>query len=491
MRKFASEAGVDRLESQIESRRVGMLSDTARKVEGSLEGEKPRTKNRERTSSGNAPVGDESRNPEEDSGFPRKKKHYSLYDKITKEANLWQAWKQVAANKGAPGCDGVTIEQYAANVRENLKELRQELRKKTYRPRPVRRHTIPKDGGGERPLGIPCVRDRIVQQAVKQVLEPIFEPKFSDFSHGFRPERGCTTALHIADRAVWHGYEWVVDLDLQQFFDTVDQELLLQAVNEEVADGSVLRLIRQFLKSGVLMPGGDVEPTELGTPQGGPLSPLLANIYLHAFDVSMRARGHRLLRYADDVILFARSQQEAVQALEDAQQVLEQELKLTLHPTKTRIVSIEEGFDFLGFRYFRDTKGRLQKTVRRKSEARFREAIRQRTPRHAGQRPTKPKRMTVTRLRKNRRVKQMLQDLNTYLRGWHGYFRQVRTTWDAFQDLDKFVRRRVRSAITGRYGNGYWHSKLPNAFLEALGLLNLAKLQHEYRMGLLSVPHSS
>jgi len=188
-------------------------------------------------------------------------------------------------------------------------------------------------------LGIPCVRDRIVQQALKQVLEPIFEPKFSKHSHGFRPGKGCATACKTADWAVAHGYHWVVDLDLKDFFETVNHDLLIDAVNEEVADGSVLRLIRQILKSGIVLPTGEREPTERGTPQGGPVSPLLANIYLHRFDVAMLEQGYHPLRYADDCLLFAKSQREAEQALEAARQVLESEWKLTLHPTKTQVVS--------------------------------------------------------------------------------------------------------------------------------------------------------
>jgi len=450
----------------------------------------------ELASSGGAPVGVQSRDGESSAGTQasssRKKKHYLLYDKVCTKRNLWQAWLRVRANKGAPGCDGVSIEQYDASVRENLKELRRQLRAKTYRPRPVRRRPIPKPGGGVRNLGIPCVRDRLVQQALKQVLEPIFERKFTKHSHGFRPGKGVATACQVADWAVAHGYEWVVDLDLKDFFDTVDHELLLDAVNEEVADGSVLRLLRQILKSGMVLPSGEWESTNQGTPQGGPVSPLLANIYLHHFDVVMLEQGRHPLRYADDCLLFAKSQQEAERALAAARQVLEQAWNLTLHPTKTQIVSLDQGFDFLGFRYFRDRHGKLQKIVREKSIKGFRQNIRQRTRRHAGQRRPKTKKLKLSRLRKNRRIQEMIRQVNAYLKGWHWHFKHARTSWTIFRDFDQFVRRRVRSAICGRWaGTRYWNIVMPNSLLRGLGLLSLEELQRQYQLGLLQAPHSS
>jgi hypothetical protein len=193
----------------------------------------------------------------------RKKKWHSLIDKVYALKNLQSAWERVRTNGGAPGIDGMTIEKFTKAAEERLQRLSEDLRAKTYRPQPVRRVCIPKSGGGQRPLGIPTVRDRIVQQAVLQVLEPIFEAKFSRRSHGFRPGRGCATALEVVDRAVQHGYEWVVDADLQSFFDTVDHEKLLDAVNDEVADGSVLKLIRRILQAGVSLPEtAEVEPSD-------------------------------------------------------------------------------------------------------------------------------------------------------------------------------------------------------------------------------------
>ena len=421
----------------------------------------------------------------------RKRKWHSLIDKVYAPGNLQSAWERVRANQGAAGIDGVTLERYGEGVEARLQQLSQDLRAKTYRPQPVRRVFIPKSGGGQRPLGIPTVRDRITQQALLQVLEPIFEVQFSPRSHGFRPGRGCETALDVVDRAVRHGYEWVVDADIQSFFDTVDHERLLTALNTEVADGSVLKLIRSILKAGVQLPAAsETEPTDLGTPQGGPLSPLLANVYLHAFDLQMVAAGYGLVRYADDFVIFAKSESEAAAALELARQVLEGQLGLRLHPEKTQVVSVTSGFAFLGYRYFRDPKtGALRKEVRARSAQRFRDAIRQRTPRLRGERKPRTQRMKLARLAKNQRLRQIIWGLNRYLRGWHGYFKAV---WSAypetpFRNFDGFVRRRLRSTISGRIGSE-WNARLPTALLRDLGLLSLDELQRKYRQGQREAP---
>jgi RNA-directed DNA polymerase len=425
------------------------------------------------------PIREETRAPQ------GKRKWHSLIDKVYAPRNLALAWERVKANGGAPGSDGITVQQYAEHADSWLAELAADLRAKTYRPQPVRRVWIPKSGGGKRPLGIPTIRDRIVQQALLQVLGPIFEAKFSRRSHGFRPGKGCVTALTVVDRAVRAGYGWVVDADLQSFFDTVDHERLLTALNEEVADGTVLRLIRRILTAGVLLPEtSTVEPTELGTPQGGPLSPLLANVYLHAFDVAMGAAGIGLVRYADDFVLFAKSENEAEAALALARQVLEGEWGLRLHPEKTRVVSVDEGFEFLGFHYFRDrVRGQFRKEVRRKSVQRFREAVRARTPRLRGQRKPKARHLTQARLAHNPRLTEMIKSLNRFLDGWHGYFHSVWSPYPEtpFRDYDGFVRRRLRSAITGRRGKGWWNQRLPNALFRDLGLLSLDEQQRKYR----------
>jgi RNA-directed DNA polymerase len=421
----------------------------------------------------------------------RKHKWYSLYDKVFALLNLQRAWQHVAANGGAAGSDGMTLAQFAETAAERLAQLAADLRAKTYRPQPVRRVFIPKSGGGQRPLGIPSIRDRIVQQALRQILEPLFEGKFSTRSHGFRPEKGCATALSVVDRAVKHGYQWVVDADLQAFFDTVDHPKLIAALNEEIADGSVLNLVTRILKAGVCLPEtASVEPTELGTPQGGPLSPLLANVYLHHFDTRMVQAGYGLVRYADDFVIFAKSEGEAAAALTVARQVLEEELGLRLHPEKTRVVSVAHGFEFLGFHYFRDpTTDQLRKAVRPKSVRRFREQVRRLTPRLTNQRRVKARKITPGRLAKNQRLRLTIAKLNTFLRGWHWYFKAVWSPYATpFRDFDGFVRARVRAAITGRVGPGWWNKRLPNALLRELGLIPLEEWHREYLAGQLVAP---
>ncbi len=411
-----------------------------------------------------------------------RRKWYSLYDKVTRKGTLYEAYRQVRANRGAPGCDGMTIAQVEREgVKPFLRGLRRELRDKSYRPRPVLRRTIPKPGGGQRLLGIPAVRDRLVQTAVARVLEPIFELKFSEHSHGFRPGRGCRSALADLDAALAEGYEWVVDADIKSFFDTVDHEVLMAAVNEEVADGSVLRLIEGFLRAGVVVGDEEVASDE-GTPQGGPLSPLLANIYLHPLDAALEAAGYRFVRYADDFVVLARTRREAEEALALVRRVLHR-LHLRLNEEKTRIVHIDDGFDFLGFRHFRHRDGAVHRVVRNKSISSFREAVRARTKRCGGQRPRKAKSCTVNRLRRDRRLTEMVAGLNRYLRGWYGYFRQVTGVggYD-LRSLDGFVRRRVRCAIAGRYVRGEWQKVLSNQLLASLGLVSLERW-HDGQLG--------
>jgi len=414
---------------------------------------------------------------------PVKRKWNSLIDKVYAPRNLQSAWEKVKSNDGAAGVDGMTVSRFDREAPKLLEALSRDLREKRYRPSPVRRAMIPKAGGGQRPLGIPTVRDRIVQQALRQILEPIFEAKFSTRSHGFRPERGCQTALAVVDHAIRFGYTWVVDADIRSFFDSVDHEKLIDAVAEEVADGRILKLIRQILKSGVQLPSVQgIEPTDTGTPQGGPVSPLLANIFLHVFDEQMVKAGYGLVRYADDWVVFAKSESEAREALEKARQILEGDLGLVLHPEKTRVVSVASGFEFLGFHYFIDPKiGWVCKEVRRGSVLRFRNAIRARTPRLRNQRPFKERHATFKRLRKNKRLEAMIEDMNRYLSGWHGYFKMVRPRYDdVFRSFDEFIRRRLRSSVTGRTGNGWWTAKITNRMWRELGLICLTERHQKY-----------
>ena len=420
----------------------------------------------------------------------RKRKWYSLWDKVHALPNLTKAWERVEENGGAGGIDGLTIEMFARRSSDRLEALSRDLQAKTYQPKPVRRVFIPKADGGMRPLGIPAIHDRIIQQALLQILTPIFEPIFSPRSHGFRPERGCQTALDVVDRAVRHGYTWVVDADIQGFFDSVDHDLLIAALNEEIADGSVLNLIRAILEAGVVHPdASELEPTELGTPQGGPLSPLLANIYLHRLDRAM-AGQYGLVRYADDFVIFARSQAEADEALTRARDILEGELKLTLHPEKTRVVTVDSGFEFLGFHYHRTKKGLLLKEPRRKSMQKFRDAVKARTPRIGNQRKPKKRSFTLGRLLRNERLARLIPPLNRFLVGWYGYFRMA---WlppsKAFEAMDKIVRRRLRQALTGRLGKGWWNQVLPNRTFARLGLVSVRELYlNDSRLRLVFVP---
>lgn len=467
--------GVGQLELQI------VWPETPATSDGAESTETDRTE-----ASGGSPATGRSQEP--------RRKWYSLIDKVYALPNLREAWAKVQANRGAAGVDGMTVKRFAEGVEERLRALSEDLRGKTYRPSPVRRVFIPKDGGGRRPLGIPTVRDRVVQQAVLQILGPIFEAKFSRRSHGFRPGRGCASAVEVVDRAVGCGYTWVVDADIEAFFDSVDHERLLDAVHEEVADGSLLKLLRRFLEAGVLETGSaEVEPSELGSPQGGPLSPLLANIYLHALDERLEAAGYGLVRYADDFVIFTRSEDEAAAALELAREVLEGELGLRLQPEKTRVVTVAEGFEFLGFHWYWDAKrGCRRKEVRRKSARRFRASIRARTPRLRCQRRPKERslRRKLPRLGENARLRRMIAEVNRFLKGWHWYFKGVRGPYpeEAFASFDSYVRMRLRMALVGRPGWGWWNRVLTNRVFHELGLVSLDELQRQWREGTLTAP---
>lgn len=432
---------------------------------------------------------------EKDNG---KRKWYSLYDKVFDKANLRLAWRKVRANKGAAGCDGQTVAGFAKRVDANIHDLHNALREKRYRPRPVKRVLIPKASGGMRPLGIPAVRDRVVQQALLQVLGPIFEEKFIEHSHGFRPGKGCKTALATVGKAVskW-GYEFILDADICSFFESVDHEILLSAVAEEIADGSVLDLIRAILKSGITVADcEEVQATEGGTPQGGPLSPLLANIYLHPLDVAAIEGKFGYVRYADDFVFLTKRRERSEEALELVQQVLAP-LKLQLHPEKTHIAALDEGFDFLGFHFVRDSEsedGLVRKVVSHKSRMRFNAQVRDRTPRHAGQKRPKARSCTIARLSRNQRVQAMVKRLNDFARGWHWYFKEVANPWrgaKCFNSFDGFIRRRLRSAICARYAKGRWHQILDNETLEAIGLVSIRSLHAQYLEGLLTSPPKS
>ena len=381
-------------------------------------------------------------------------KWFSLIDKVHPERTLHAAFAQVAANKGAAGVDHVTVEMFADRLEENLKKLSEELRSGDYRPQQIRRHYIPKPGSKEkRPLGIPTVRDRVVQTAVLMALEPIFEHEFAEHSYGFRPGRGCKDALRRVDELLKAGYTYVVDADLKSYFDTIPHDRLMALVGQKVSDGRVLSLIEAFLKQGVLDGLQEWTPEE-GTPQGAVISPLLSNIYLNPLDHLMAEQGFEMVRYADDFVILCRSPEEAARALAVVQQWTA-EAGLTLHPEKTRIVdATEDSFDFLGYRF---AKGR--RYPRPKSLQKFKDTIRAKTKRTSG-----------------KSLPAIIVDLNPTLRGWFEYFKHSYKT--TFRNLDGWIRMRLRSILRKRQGlkgrgRGADHQRWPNAFFAKHGLYSL------------------
>ena len=282
-------------------------------------------------------------------------KWYSLMDKVWRMVNLESALQAVARNQGAAGTDGVSVEQYLRTRSPRLWHLQARLQAGTYTPQPVKRVWIPKLGSPERrPLGIPTVEDRVVQTAVRNVIEPIFEHLFAEHSYGFRPQRGAKDALRTVDHGIKHGLEWVVDVDLKGYFDSIPQAELLAAVAAHIADGPLLELIQRFLKQGVMESGQGWQPTERGTPQGAVISPLLANLYLNPLDQQMAQAGKLMVRYADDFVILCASQAEAEATMTQLRDWVGK-AGLTLHPTKTRIVNASQpgGFDFLGYHFER------------------------------------------------------------------------------------------------------------------------------------------
>jgi len=381
---------------------------------------------------------------------------FRLWDKVTAEDNLQAAYWAVWRNDGAPGVDGQTVKQFEAHEQAELAKLREELRSGSYCRQPARRVWIPKPGSTEkRPLGIPAVRDRTVEAALKHVLEPIFERDFAEHSYGFRPGRGCREAVKRVEELLNEGRLWCVDLDFKSYFDTIPHDRLLGLVKQRMADGSVLALLEQSLKAGVLEELKGWQPTECGTPQGAVISPTLANLYLNPLDHLMAQRGYEMVRYADDLVVLCRSQGEAEQALAQLRQWSEV-AGLTLHPTKTRIVNAQsEGFDFLGW-HFRGGK----KWPRKKSLEKLQEKLR-----------------PLTRRTNGRCLNAIIAKANPILRGWHGYFRESHPA--GLRDPDGWLRRRLRAVLRKREKHpGHGLSKAdsqrwPNRWFAAHGLFSL------------------
>ena len=388
-------------------------------------------------------------------------KWFSLMDKVQRPQTLSAAWRKVEANGGAAGVDRQSIERFAAKSEAYLRELAQALAAGNYRPQPVRRVEIPKSDGGRRALGIPTVKDRIVQTALKLVLEPIFEAQFRPGSYGFRRGRGCKQALREVDGLLKEGYTFVVDADLQSYFDSIPQDRLLRRVEERISDGAVLELIANFLQQDIMQEGRRWTPTG-GTPQGAVISPLLANVYLHPLDVLMEKDGYRMVRYADDFVILCRSPQAAGLALEQVRTWVA-ENGLTLHPDKTHVGDCRQpgaGFEFLGYRF---EAGR--RYVRAKSLQRFKARLRARTQRTRG----------VS-------LASVISELNPLLQGWFAYFKHAHAS--TFSGLDAQVRRRLRALLRRqdkRPGFGRCHTdhkRWPNAFFAEAGLFTMSTAWH-------------
>ena len=381
------------------------------------------------------------------------RKVHSLVDKVYSRKNLALAWEAVRRNRGAAGVDRQSLGDFASSLEENLELLHEELRTKTYEPQALRRVHISKAGkrGELRPLGIPAVRDRICQQALVQRLAPIFEADFDDSSYGYRQGR----SPHGAMRKIWSeiqvGRAWIVDADLRNFFGSVDHALLMQLVTRRIADGRVLELIEQMLEAPVLE-SGRVTPTVRGTPQGGVVSPLLANVLLTPFDREMRARGYQLTRYADDWVVTCTTRAEAEGALATARRILET-LGVVLHPEKTRIVHVRHGFEFLGYVVRQGKKPLRLPQHRIKSGARQGALYAQ--PNEKARRRFKDKIRVLTRRRAPVSTEQLIRDINPVIRGWGIYYRRAHVR-KLFNQLDRWIARRIWSHRYKRWRNHGW-----------------------------------
>jgi len=417
------------------------------------------------------------------------KKWYSLIDKIYRKENLELAFKHVKRNDGAPGIDGETVSDFAAKLELNIEFLHERLKTRSFEPSPVRRVEIEKPEGGVRLLGIPTVKDRVVQQAIVNIIEPIFDKTFHPSSYGYRPNHSQHQAVAKAERFMnKYGLAHVVDMDLSKCFDTLDHEIMIKAVSEQISDGRVLDLISKFLKSGV-MQSDNYTKTEVGSPQGGVCSPLLSNIYLNQFDQKMMSKGIRIVRFADDILILAKDKKTAGDYKAYATKVLEEELKLKVNTDKTKITSVREGVEFLGFVIRSKTLGVNPKRIKR-----FKDKVRRITRRNSG-----------------RKLENIIKELNPVLRGWMNYYR-VANIKGFIRDFMGWLRRRLRMVKMKQWktykamhkemrklgikGNGLkmavtkWknsnvhiiHRILPNQYFENLGLIDM----QQYEVGLLS-----
>ena len=385
-------------------------------------------------------------------------KWFSLIDKVYRPSTLQAAWEQVSGNRGAAGIDRQSIEGFAANAERYLNELAKELEEGRYQPQAVRRVEIEQAGGKTRPLGIPTVKDRIVQTAVKRVIEPIFEQQFLPTSHGFRPGRNCKDALREVDEALRQGNVHVVDADLKGYFDSIPHPLLKERIEQHISDGRLLALLAGWLRQDIVKGLARWTPTG-GTPQGAVISPLLANIYLHPLDETMLRLGYRMVRYADDFVILCQSAEQAQAALAEVKAWVDAN-GLSLHPDKTHIGDCRidgQGFEFLGYRFEAG-----QRRVRKKSLQGLKDKIRAKTRRTRGD-----------------SMARIIADLTPVIRGWYGYFKHACRR--EFPPLDGFIRRRLRAILRKqekRPGGGRCladHKHWPNAYFAGLGLFTMTR----------------
>lgn len=391
-------------------------------------------------------------------------KWHSLFDKVYRPANLKAAWARVAANGGSSGVDRMTIDEFSKDADKRLEQLSEALRNGTYKPLPVRRMYIPKPGSHEkRPLGIPAVIDRIVQTALRNVIEPIFEKEFEAASYGFRPNLGCQNALEQVERLLAAGAVHVVDVDLRKYFDTIPHQGIMDEVTQRIADGNVLRLIEAYMHQGIIEQMNEWRP-EKGTPQGAVISPLLANLYLHPVDRAMREAGYDVVRYADDMVVLCRTQEEAESALSKLRGLIEAR-GLEMNEQKTRLAHLMEkpGFQFLGYVFY----------------------DRYRDPRPSSKEKLKTALRAKTKLTSGQSFEAIIRTVNASLRGWFNYFKFCsRTAW-VWSEIDKWVRYRLRAILDkrqnrgkkARRGRGYAHYRWPNAYFTELGLFSLMNSQ--------------
>ena len=367
-----------------------------------------------------------------DHGTENRKKTERLMEEICEDENLRSALKRVRTNKGAPGVDGMKVQELPCYLEKNWLEIREKLITGTYKPQPVKRVEIPKPSGGLRKLGIPTVLDRLIQQMILEVLQPIFDPLFSDSSYGFRPGRSAHRAVARAQEYVTSGNGWVVDIDLEKFFDRVNHDMLMAKVAKEVEDKRLLKLIRAFLNAGVLE-NGLVQPSTEGTPQGGPLSPLLSNIFLNDLDKELERRGHRFVRYADDCNIYVQSERAGLRVMESISRFIAKKLKLKVNESKSA-VGLPHERKFLSFTFTNEEKPRRR--IAPVAKERFKDKVRK-----------------ITRRNKGVSLDRMIKDLRPYIKGWLNYFGFIETP-SVLKELDGWIRRRLRAVIWRQWKRG-------------------------------------